>query len=96
MPRRKIRYVAYGQCAICGAEIIRSPECTDGICRCKNPSVRVPLEPTILLRNPMLKRFQKLADSVDVSLEKLINGVLEAGCNMVQKGKITLRGGSKQ
>jgi len=96
MPALQIRYVAYGQCPVCGAEIIRSPECTDGICGCKNPSVTVPLEPTILLRNPTLTRFQEIADSLGVSLEKLINGVLEVGCRMVDEGKINLSGGSEQ
>jgi len=92
MPALQIRYVAYGQCPVCGADIIRSPECTDGICGCKNPSVKIPLEPTILLRNPTLKRFQEIADSLGVSLEKLVNGLLEVGCKMVQEGKIQLRG----
>ena len=94
MPPLEIRYVAYGQCPICGAEIIWNPECTDGICRCKNPNVTVPLEPTIFLRNPTLKRFQEIADSLGVSLEKLINGLLEVGCRMIEEGQIDVRGGS--
>lgn len=91
MPALQIRYVAYGRCPECGKEVIREPECTLAMCTCKNNPVEVPLQPTVLLRDPTLKRFEKTADLLGVSLEKLVNGILEVGCKMVKEGKIHLQ-----
>ena len=95
MPRRKICMQMLGRCDHCGTEFVRPAECTHTVCECLGNPHAVALSPVVILRDPVLTRFQEIADSLGVSLEKLINSVLEVGCNMVQKGKITLRGGSK-
>ena len=90
MPRRKIRYVMSGRCDHCCTEFVRPAECTHAVCECLGNPHQVTLSPTILLRDPVLTRFQEIG----VSLEKLINCVLQVGCRMIQEGKIRLRGGS--
>ena len=94
MPRRRIRYVMMGRCDHCGTEFVRPAECTHAVCECLGNPHEVALQPVLILRDPVLTRFQQIAESVGVSLEKLINGVLQVGCRMIEEGQIDVRGGS--
>ena len=80
-----------GRCDRCGTEFVRPAECTHAVCECLGNPHEVVLHPVLILRDPVLTQFQQIADWVGVSLEKLINGILEVGGRMVAKGEINLK-----
>jgi len=76
---KKVRLIAIGTCPKCQAEIIRPSECTDGFCTCSNPYTLVPLKPTLIVPEKLLELYEKIAELAGVSVEELVNKVLEAG-----------------
>ena len=78
------RYVAYGRCPKCGAEMIRPPEVTTAVCDCQSV-VEVPLRPAILFRpSRLLGKLERLCPA-NVSLERFVNALMAAGLEVVEK-----------
>jgi hypothetical protein len=76
--KAKIRYVAVGECPRCHQQFIRPPECTAAVCDCLNPNPTViPLSPALLLPASIYKRYAEIAELAEVSVEVLVNAVLE-------------------
>jgi hypothetical protein len=89
--KNKIRYVAVGECPHCHEQFIRPPKCTAAACLCAtkaaekqglNPlpePITIPLSPALLLPASIYKRYTKLAKLAEISVERLVNAVLEEG-----------------
>jgi hypothetical protein len=77
----KGKFRAFGECPKCHAEIIRPAECTNAFCTCHNPEpTLVPLELALVLPKRLFKRYEEIAELAGVDVERLINKVLEVGC----------------
>lgn len=83
----KIEYRMIGICTNCGREFVRPLECTHAACDCES-AILVPLYPALILPPRMRRRFEKIADQANVSLERLINAVLEEGLKFINKMSI--------
>lgn len=73
-----IKIVSVGVCPNCHKEHVRPYPCDAAICTCKSTQV-VPLELGLILPTRMYNKFQKIANRAGVSLELLVNKVLEFG-----------------
>jgi hypothetical protein len=77
---KKVRLVMFGQCPNCGAEFVRKSPCDTAVCDCQNPNPTViPLSPVLLLPAFIYKHYAKIAELAEVSVERLVNAVLEEG-----------------
>ena len=101
MGKTKLRYVMIGQCSKCGVEMVRSADCTVGVCTCESVT-EVPLQPTILFRpSRLLGKLERLCPA-NISLERFVNALMAAGLEVVEKmssqelKKRGLIGGSKR
>ena len=98
--KRSLRYVAYGECPNCGAQIIRQYDCTVGVCDCKNPYVEVPLKPTMLFRanSRLYRKIEKIAEMVGVSVEAFVTKIFDLALDneeFLRNFLKQVRGGSK-
>ena len=79
----KIRYLMVGECPNCGREFIRPPECDVAACDCESAR-EVQLHPTLILPTRMYNKFRKIADRAGVSIDLLVNKVLELGIEKIK------------
>ena len=77
--KAKVQFKAIGTCAKCGREIIRPSECTHAVCYHNPEPVIITLEPALIVPDKLLEPYQKIAESAQVSVEDLVNKVLEVG-----------------
>jgi hypothetical protein len=74
----KIRYVMVGSYPNCGEEYVRKSPANAAVCTCRNPDATlVPLKPALVLPTSIYKRYAKIAELTEVSVERLINAELE-------------------
>lgn len=83
----KVRYVAVGVCERCGKEFVRDPLCTHAACDCQSVTA-VPLHPAVILPDELHKQLSRIADLAGVSVEVLVNKLLEVAAK--EKNKRTL------
>ena len=73
-----VKLVMIGECPRCGKEHTRKPPIDAAACLCKNPdAVLVPLSPALLLPARIYAKFSRLSQLAGVSVEKLVNALLE-------------------
>jgi hypothetical protein len=76
--KMKAKLVMIGQCPECSKKYVRVPIVDAAACTCGNPdAVLVPLEPALILSASLYKRYAKIAELTGVSVEQLINALLE-------------------
>lgn len=80
-----------GTCPNCGAEVTSRYPFEIGECYCKNPAVEVPLQLAIIPRPHTMKVLERISELSGVSVEKLVNALLEAAADQVLEGKLTLK-----
>ena len=74
----KIRYLMVGECERCGREFVRPAPCDIAVCDCESAR-EIPLQPVLILPTRMYNKFRKVADRAGVSIDLLVNKVLELG-----------------
>jgi len=79
----KIRYLMVGECERCGREFVRPAPCDIAVCDCESAR-EVPLEPVLILPTRMYNKFRKVADRAGVSIDLLVNKVLELGVKKLE------------
>jgi len=67
-----------GTCPRCGKEFMRPAECDTAACDCES-AVEVPLKPALIFPLRVYKRLQKAAEAAGVTIEGLVNAILEIG-----------------
>jgi len=75
-----------GECSNCGREFVRPPECDVAACDCAS-AIEVPLHPVLSLPPRIFNKFKKVADRAGVSMDLLVNKVLELGLEKLQEVK---------
>jgi hypothetical protein len=88
---KKVKFVMVGQCSVCGEEFIRKPPVNVAVCLCAtkaaekkglNPlpePIIISLSPALLLPVSIYKRYAKIAELAEISVERLINAMLKEG-----------------
>ena len=74
----KIRYLMVGTCERCGREFVRPADCDVAACDCQS-AMEVPLHPVLILPTHIYNQFKNVADRAGVSIDLLVNKVLELG-----------------
>jgi len=72
-----------GECPRCGREFVRPPECDVAACDCESAR-EVPLHPVLILPTRIYNQFQKIADRAGVTIDALINRILELGIEKIK------------
>lgn len=80
----KLKYLIVGTCERCGREFVRPPECDVAACDCESAR-EVPLHPVLILPTRMFNKFKKVADRAGVSIDLLIDKVLELGIEKIKR-----------
>ena len=79
----KIRYLMVGECERCGREFVRPAPCDIAVCDCESAR-EIPLQPVLILPTRMYNKFRKVADRAGVSIDLLVNKVLELGVKKLE------------
>ena len=73
-----------GHCERCGREFVRPAECDVAACDCTGNPHEIPLYPALILPTRVYNKFKKIADRVGVSIEVVVNKLLELGIEKLE------------
>lgn len=76
--KAKVKLVAVGACEKCGREFVRPFPCDAAVCNCESATL-VPLETVLVMPESLYKKYEQIASLAEVSVEDLVNAVLEVG-----------------
>ena len=87
---QKIKYVMVGVCSNCGKEHLREFPVDTAVCPCQNKPIILELMPALILPKRVYNKIERLAKTIGVNVEAIVNAVLEKAVEDYERRKIAV------